>query len=308
MKLIFCLFFSAFLLIGCTNQQDDGVTEIVTTSTMITDMVKTIVGDAESDTLIVKGLIPAGVDPHSYVPSAIILSDLKHADLIIYNGMHLEGKMTDSFENRGAKALAITDLLPKDKLITPEMIDEDFGDPHVWGDIDLWSKAVPGVVAKLSELVPEKKDEFAKRGEAYQKQLFALHAWTLKRMQEVPEANRTLITSHDAFSYFGDAYKIRVVGIKGISTTDEAGGGDLLGVIDLIKKENIKAIFRESSTNDSEIKRVASQAKVKIGDTLFSDSCGAAGNMETSNGETYDQGTYIGMMKHNINAIVEALK
>ena len=127
-------------------------------------------------------------------------------------------------------------------------------------------------------------------------------------MEEIPKANRTLITSHDAFNYLGKSYDIKVVGIKGISTNDEAGGGDLLATIDLIKKENVKAIFPESSTNDAEIKRVAAQAKVTIGAPLFSDSCGKAGDMGTHEGDTYDKGTYIGMMKHNINTIVNALK
>ncbi len=278
--------------------------EVVATSTMIADMVRTIAGPD----LKVTGLMEPGVDPHTYQPSAMVYSELRHAEVIIYNGMHLEGKMTETFENQGDKALALTDHLPKDRLIAPQSIDESFGDPHIWGDASLWSLAVPAVVAKLSDLEPEKKAEFSARGLAYQEEIQDLHSWILSRIAEIPAQNRILITSHDAFNYFGKAYGIEVIGVSGISTVDEPSGADILNTIDLIKQKGVKAIFPESSVSPAVIERISKDSGAVTGDILFSDSCGELGKLETENNETYDLGTYLGMMKHNVNAIVKALK
>ncbi|MDF1756011.1 MAG: zinc ABC transporter substrate-binding protein [Verrucomicrobiales bacterium] len=299
----------AWFAISCSDKSDDtpeekGLPEVVATSTMVADMVRTIAGD---DLKVIAMMAP-GVDPHTYEPPARVYSDLRLADAIIYNGLHLEGKMTESFESQGDKTLALTDNLPSDRLISPENIDEKYGDPHIWGDASLWALSIPTVVAKLSEINPEMKAEFEARGAAYQKEVTALNEWIISRINEIPEANRILITSHDAFSYFGKAYGVQVIGVQGISTVDEPSGADILNTIDLIKDKGVKAIFPESSVSPAVIQRISKDSKVTVGETLFSDSCGPLGEMESRNGETYDLGTYIGMMKHNVNAMVAALK
>jgi len=302
----FLIFLSGLLLVGCgdTSGPISSKPEVVATSTMIADMVRTIAGTD----LKVTGLMEPGVDPHTYQPSAMVYSELRHSQAIIYNGLHLEGKMTETFENQGDKAMALSDHLPKERLIAPQSIDDSFGDPHLWGDASLWALAVPAVVAKLAELEPGKKAEFSSRGLAYQKEIQDLHAWILQRFAEIPAQNRILITSHDAFNYFGKAYGIEVIGVSGISTVDEPSGADILNTIDLIKQKGVKAIFPESSVSPAVIERISKDSGAVKGDILFSDSCGELGKLETENGETYDLGTYIGMMKHNVNAIVKALK
>lgn len=292
---------------GCTESEKSDSNkdpEVVATSTMVANMVRII---AQND-LPVTALMAPGVDPHSYEPPARVYSDLRHADVIVYNGLHLEGKLTESFEKQGDKAIALTDHLPAERLISPEAIDEEYGDPHIWGDASLWALAIPAVVAKLAALKPDKKAEFEARGAAYQKEIEALHQWALGRVKEIPEANRVLITSHDAFNYFGKAYGIQVIGVQGISTVDEPSGADVLNTIDMIKEKGVKAIFPESSVSPAVIDRISKDSGAKKGATLFSDSTGKAGEMESAHGETYDLGTYIGMMKHNINSIVDALK
>lgn len=269
--------------------------EIVATSTMVADMVRTIAGDDFAIT----ALMAPGIDPHSYELPAQAYSALRHADAIIYNGLHLEGKLTETFEKLGGKALALTDHLPADQLIPAEEIDEEYGDPHVWGDAALWAQAVPAVVGKLSALLPEQTKAFEERGAAYQAELIELDKWAKQRVAEIPEGHRTLITSHDAFNYFGNAYGIEVIAPQGISTEDEPSGAAILATIDLIKERGVKAVFPESSVDTAIIERISTDAGVKKGETLFSDSCGPAEE---------PTGTYIGMMRHNVNAIVDALK
>ncbi|MDF1813290.1 MAG: zinc ABC transporter substrate-binding protein [Verrucomicrobiales bacterium] len=298
---------SSLLLSSCGNSDNEiknAEPEVVATSTMIADMVRTIAGP---DVKVI-GLMAPGVDPHTYEPPARVYSDLRHANAIIYNGLHLEGKMTEAFEKQGDKAIAISDHLPADRLISPEAIDAEFGDPHVWGDASLWALAIPFVVEKLASLKPEKKADFEARGKAYQKEVEDFHAWAQQQIASLPESGRVLITSHDAFNYFGKAYGLEVYGLAGISTVDEPSGATVLHTIDMIKEKGVKAIFPESSVNPSVIERISKDAGVSKGETLFSDSCGQLGDIRTKNGETYDVGTYIGMMKHNVNSIVDALK
>lgn len=286
------------LLLGCNSETpetaESGKFEVVATTTMLTDMVRKIAGE---DVTVI-GLIEPGIDPHSYAPSPRVISNLQNADLIFYNGMHLEGKLTETFTKLEDKAVAITDSLPKDQLISSEEIGEEYGDPHVWGNPELWALAIPGIVEQLSKLVPAKSADFKSRGDAYQKKILDLHQWAKGRMNEIPEENRILITSHDAFNYFGRAFEIQVYAPQGISTVDEPSGAEILAAIDLIKEKGVKTVFPESSVSQAIIDRISKDAGVKKGTKLYSDSCGKEG----------DTSTYIGMMKHNVNTIVDGLK
>lgn len=279
---------------------------VVTTTSMVTDLVQQIGGDRVA----VSGLMGPGVDPHLYKPSTRDVTRLHSAKAVFYNGLMLEGRMGELFERlgkSGRKTYAVAASLPEKDLLKPAEF-EGHPDPHVWGDAKIWASCVDTVVRGLSEVDPGGAPDFVKRGAAYKAELMKLHEWALKRVQELPEENRYLVTSHDAFNYFGRAYGFKVVGVQGISTVSEAGLADITKVVDLIKSKKVKAIFVESSVPKATIERISQDSGAKIGGELYSDALGAPGTKVTTHGETYDEGTYIGMLKHNINTAVDALK
>lgn len=279
---------------------------VATTTTMVTDMVRQIGGDR----ITVQGLMGPGVDPHLYKPAASDGLKLNRAKAIFYSGLMLEGRLSDLFARigrRGKKVYPVTEGIPEESLLEPEEF-EGHWDPHVWGDPRLWEKCVDVVVEGLSVLDRAGSIGFKRRGATYKKELAALHVWAKERIAEVPKEQRVLVTSHDAFNYFGNAYGLQVVGVQGISTVDRAGLADIAKTADFIKQRGVKAVFVESSVSPAVIERISKDAGVKIGGELFSDACGQPGQMESGGGESYDVGTYIGMIKHNVNTIVEALK
>ena len=273
---------------------------------MVTDMVKEIGGDRVN----VVGLMGPGVDPHLYKPASGDVVKLQRAKIIFYSGLMLEGRMTDLFSRMaraGKLVYAVTESIPeKDRLAPPEFAGH--WDPHVWGDPILWSNCIVTVVDGLSKADPAGAADYAKRGRAVDASYKAMKAWALKRIAEVPRKHRILITSHDAFNYFGQAFGFQVVAIQGLSTVTEAGLADIAKTVDFIKQKKIKAIFVESSVNPAAIERVSKDASVKIGGELFSDACGKVGDIHEAHGEKYDVGTFVGMLKHNINTVVDALK
>ena len=279
---------------------------VVTTTTMVNDMVKEIGGDRVN----VVGLMGPGVDPHLYKPASGDVVKLQRAKVIFYSGLMLEGRMTDLFfrmARAGKLVYAVTESIPeKDRLEPPEFAGH--WDPHVWGDPILWSNCIVTVVDGLSKADPAGAADYAKRGRAVDASYKAMKAWALKRIAEVPRKHRILITSHDAFNYFGQAFGFQVVAIQGLSTVTEAGLADIAKTVDFIKQKKIKAIFVESSVNPAAIERVSKDANVKIGGELFSDACGKVGDIHEAHGEKYDVGTFVGMLKHNINTVVDALK
>lgn len=280
--------------------------KVVTTTSMITDLVQQIGGDR----IAVEGLMGAGVDPHLYKPTASDVTRLQRAQAIFYNGLHLEGRMGELFERlgkSGKRVMAVTSGIPEARLLKPAEF-EGQHDPHVWGDASLWALCVDPVVKTLSEADPAGAADFQKRGDALKVDLEKLHEWAVKRAGELPAERRILITSHDAFNYLGRAYGFQVVGVQGISTVTEAGLADIAKVVDFIKQKGVKAIFVESSVPRAAIDRISKDSGAKVGGELFSDAMGAPGTMRAVNGETYDEGTYAGMLKHNINTAVEALK
>ena len=282
--------------------------KVVTTSTMVTDMVKTVGGERIS----VIGLMGSKVDPHSFQVTAAASAALKKADMVIYSGLHLEGKMQETLEKRAEEkkdTCAVTEGIPKAMLLNPEEDFEGYHDPHVWGNPEVWTHCLAVVVKALSDADPEGAEGYAERAEQYKQELMKLHIWAKARMGEVPVPQRVLVTSHDAFFYLGQAYGFEVRGLQGVSTNSEAGLKDRAELVSFIKQRKLKMIFPESSVNAKGIRAVADEAGVKVSaHELFSDAMSEPGDIVEVNGESYDRGTYIGMMKHNINSIVEGLK
>jgi manganese/zinc/iron transport system substrate-binding protein len=275
---------------------------VTATTTMVADLVRSVGGERVE----VQGLMGAGVDPHLYKASASDITKLQRADVIFYSGLLLEGKLQDIFARMARTkkhVYAVTEAIAEKDLLEPASFGGHY-DPHVWFDVTLWEKCVQTVVKGLSELDPKSKDYFEKRGKESQARMRELHQWALQKASELPKEKRILITSHDAFNYFGRAYGFQVVGLQGISTVEEASLAAMTKLVDFVKKNQIKAIFIESSVPPNAIKRISEDAGVKIGGELFSDAMGTPGQIENG----YDLGTYEGMIKHNLTTVVNALK
>lgn len=273
---------------------------------MVTDMVRDVGGEWVD----VTGLMKPAVDPHLYKPAASDVTTLSRADVIFYSGLMLEGRMADLFARmgrQGKKVYAVTEAIAEERLLEPAEFAGHW-DPHVWGDPLLWAETVDVVVKGLSDAWPEKAGAFAERGETVKQKYRDLHRWAVERVREIPEDARIVVTSHDAFNYFGQAFGVQVVGVQGISTVSEAGLADIAETADFIRKNNIKAIFVESSVSPAAIQRISKDSGARIGGELFSDAMGTPGEIHTHEGDRYDVGTYPGMIKHNINTVVEALK
>ena len=186
--------------------------------------------------------------------------------------------------------------------------DESYPDPHIWGNAALWSNCIPLVVDALSEQDSKNAEYYKSSGAKLIEKYNSLHSWAIKRVGGISEEARILITSHDAFEYFGNAYGFKVVGLQGISTATEAGISERVKLVDFIKENKVKAIFVESSVSPDAIKSIAEDSGATIGGELFSDAMGEPGEMESFDGDRYDLGTYEGMIKHNINTVVDSLK
>ena len=303
---------AAFGLSNCSDDgadvwETEGKTRVVATTTMIADLTKIIGGDEVE----VYGVMGEGIDPHGYEQTAKDTAALRTADVIFYNGLHLEGKMQDNLEKQAKKksVYAVTSGMPEGGIIKPTENFEEFDDPHVWGDPELWAHTIDVVVEGLSKADPDNADKFKKRGEAYRKELLDLKAWATSRIAELPAEKRILVTSHDAFNYYARAFGFRVKSVDGLAPEDITSIKKVQELESLIKEKGIKTIFAESATNNATVKNLAEKTQAELSKhELFADATGKSGEMETVNGETYDLGTYIGMVKHNVNAIVEGLK
>jgi manganese/zinc/iron transport system substrate-binding protein len=304
LKLLFFLVPIFLLLDGALGhaQAADKKVRVTATVTMVADLVRSVGGDRVQ----VEALMGPGVDPHLYKAAASDVSKLQQADVIFYSGLLLEGKMQDIF-NKFARSkrfvYPVTESIPTDRLLEPPEFAGHY-DPHVWFDVPLWKLCVDTVVKGLSEADPTGKDYYEKRAAETRARVDELHQWALKKAAELPAKQRILVTSHDAYNYFGRAYGFQVVGLQGISTVTEAGLADMAKLSDFIRQKRIKAVFVESSVPHHTIERISKDTGVKIGGELFSDAMGTPGQIENG----YDLGTYEGMIKHNLNTIVEALK
>ncbi len=290
-------------LVGCGEAvpgDEDERLRVVATVGMITDIAERVGGDRVR----VHGLMGPGVDPHLYKASAGDIRRLAGADLILYNGLHLEAAMADLLEQMDGRTRtrAVTADIDPARLLRPAEFEGAY-DPHVWSDVSLWMVAVGTVVEVLSELDPEGEGDFRANADLLLEELEELDRWIQAQVARVPEHLRVLVTAHDAFNYFGRAYGFEVRGLQGLSTVAEAGAGDVQDLAGFIVRREIPALFVESSipTRNVEAVQAAVRARgfeVAMGGTLFSDAMGDAGTPE---------GTYPGMIRHNVRTIVEAL-
>lgn len=292
------------IMISCNKKttKENGKLNIVTTTTMITDLVKNIGGNQVN----INGLMGSGVDPHLYKASEGDVSKLFNADIIIYNGLHLEGKLEEVFEkmkHQNKKIIVASDTINKKNLIESENFASNY-DPHIWFDINNWSKITSYISKKLIHLDPKNELIYKKNTQQYLIKLKKLNTQINSKINELPESKRVLVTAHDAFNYFGKQHKFNVVGLQGLSTATEAGVQDVQKLAKFIINNKIKAIFVESSVPKRTIEALQEAVNAKghqvlIGGTLYSDALGNKGTIE---------GTYTGMYNHNVNIIVDALK
>ena len=275
--------------------------QIVTTCGMVTDIVKQVAGDKAN----VQGLMGEGVDPHLYRPTRDDIETLSGAKIIFYSGLMLEGRMGDTFakvSRNGVPAYAVTELLQEDYLMEPEEFDGHW-DPHVWNDVSAWISAVKSVAKALGEFDPKNADAYEANATSYNEQLAALDAYAKKSIATIPEKQRVLITAHDAFGYFARAYGIKVMSAQGVTTMSEAAISDINKLVNYIAENGVQAIFVENIVSDRNLNAVIEGVKAKgknveIGGTLFSDAMGKPGTYE---------GTYIGMVDHNVTLITRKL-
>lgn len=275
--------------------------KVTTTIGMIADIAQNV----GSTHVKVTGLMNAGVDPHLYKASQGDIKKLDDAQIIFYNGLHLEGKMVEILEKMGKEkpTVAVSDKIDRKSLRSGTEMATEF-DPHIWFNVKHWMSATEQVRDSLSELDPAHKEDYSKNAAAYLAKLEELDRYAREQIALIPESTRVLVTAHDAFGYFGDAYHIQVRGLQGISTASEYGSKDVSQLRDFLVEKKIKAVFVESSVPKKSIEAVIQGAKekghdIQIGGELFSDAMGAAGTVE---------GTYVGMVRHNVDTIVKALK
>lgn len=311
-KVIIWLLTCLFLTQACHQNSSDqsantassNTLNIVATTGMVADAIQNIVKD-KADVIALMG---PGVDPHLYKATQGDLTKLTKADIVFYNGLHLEGKMQEIFEKMGRTkpVYALTDGLNTNELksLGEEATEKYIYDPHIWFNVNLWSKTLKGIAQQLSEVDTKNAEFYNDNYLAYEKELQNLHQEVISKINSIPAKQRTLITSHDAFGYMADAYGLEVSALQGINTADEFGLQDVKKLVDYIVEKKLKSIFVESSVPRKPIEAVVAgcnnkKHNVTIGGELFSDAMGASGTPE---------GTYIGMVKHNISTIANALK
>ena len=288
-------------IISCKNaSEESGKLKVVTTTSMLTDLVKNIGGDL----IEVNGLMGAGVDPHLYKASEGDVNKLFQADIIFYNGLHLEGKLVDVFEKMAKTKLTVSlgGSLDKNELIGSEYFVSNY-DPHVWFNIQFFKQFGDRVAETLAANDPVNAKKYQENNALYQDKLDALEVEVKSIIATLPKEKRILVTAHDAFNYFGKAYGFNVVGLQGLSTATEAGVQDVRRLSQFIIDNKVKAVFIESSVPRRTIEALqeavlSKNHDVGIGGSLYSDALGNAGTIE---------GTYVGMFRANVKTIVEAL-
>jgi manganese/zinc/iron transport system substrate-binding protein len=304
-NLAIALLLMALLLTACGGEDDVALAErqlrVVTTTGMIADAAANVGGERVT----VTGLMGPGVDPHLYNASEGDVTRLRSADLIFYNGLHLEAQMASVLERMdgsGVTTVAVAGEIDPDLLLTPPEFAGAY-DPHVWFDVSLWMQVVERIRDSYVELDPEHAATYEANAAAYLEELAELHRYVAERAATLPEERRVLVTAHDAFNYFGRAYGFEVRGLQGISTEAEASTADVRQLATFIAERRIPAIFVESSVPQRNVEAVQAAVRAQgfdaaIGGQLFSDAMGSPGTPE---------GTYIGMVRHNIDTIVTAL-
>jgi len=311
MRLIQPSVFLVFLILsGCQAQgpkesrglyDEQNPVRVVTTTSIIADLA----GEIGRPFVNVEALMGPNVDPHLYKASEGDVSLMSRADLVLYSGLHLEGKMVDIFEQmagRGMNVRALADVFSADDLLESGAFAGNY-DPHFWFDAQMWKKAASRILSILSEEDPAHAATYAENLEMYASRLDSLDQWIHTQMQGIPEEVRVLITSHDAFGYFGRAYNVDVRGLQGLSTATEAGTGDVQRLAEFVADRKIPALFVESSISPRGIEAVREAVRargfdVQIGGTLYGDALGSPGSSAD---------TYLGMVRTNVELLVHGL-
>lgn len=291
----------AATVVFLTTSMATAALNIVTTTGMIGDVARHVAGDHA----LVTSLMGEGVDPHLYTPRASDVRRILAAELVLYNGLMLEGRMETIFKRaaeRGRRVHAVAEGLDKAYLLA-NADQPGHPDPHVWMDVKAWGLVTLEISKALCQADPEHCDDYERNAKAYVEQLEVLDAFMRDALHSVPKSHRVLVTAHDAFSYFGRAYDVEVLGIQGVSTESEAGIADINAIVDLLVSRKIPAVFVESSVPDKYVRALIEGAAsrghaVVIGGELFSDAMGRPGTHE---------GTYVGMMAHNGSTIAKGL-
>ena len=280
--------------------------KVAATTTMIGDLVRSIGGDRVELTVV----MPPGTDPHTYKPSTGDIGRLAAADLVFYNGLHLEGKMVETFEQKlKGKAVAVVEkAVPTDRLIPWQEGEAGAHDPHVWFDVKLWGLVAGKIAESLAAADPAAGGDFHRRHSQLSRELEDLDRYVREQVATIPTERRVLVTSHDAYGYFGRAYGVDVRGIQGISTETEAGIQAINAAVDFIIGRKIPALFVESSVSPKTVQRVQADCaargfEVRIGGELYSDAMGQPGEHPG-----YEVHTYEGMIRYNVDTLVKALK
>jgi manganese/zinc/iron transport system substrate-binding protein len=296
--LLICTFILS-ILAGCQTQPNTTNTKlsVVATTGMLADLTTNICGEYCE----VTALMGPGVDPHLYKPTAGDLEKIQSADLVVYGGLHLEGRMTEILENLGEKSFSAGEAIPKNFILSTD----GQPDPHIWHDPTLWQEVGTALAKKLTDMRGKSISmHVVNNWKEYQSELKELNTEVENTLKRVPEKSRIIITAHDAFEYYGKRYNLQVLGIQGTNTVTEASAQTIVQLADTIASKKIKAIFVETSVNPATIRALQKAVQdrnweVKIGGELFSDALGASGTPEA---------TYIGMIRHNTNTIANALK
>ena len=272
----------------------------IATTGMVADIIRNV-GGAH---LNVTQILGAGVDPHLYKATRDDVQAIMSGDIVFYSGLMLEGKMSDTLIRvaRNKPVIAVTERLDESTLLEPEEFKGHY-DPHVWMDVSTWSKCVTSVATALADFDPPNAGSYKVNAARYREQLARLHRYGVKSIGSIPAGKRVLVTSHDAFNYFGRAYRLDVQGVQGISTESEAGLQRINRLVDMLVEKNVSAVFVESSVPRKNIDALVEGARAKghpvvVGGKLFSDAMGETGTYE---------GTYIGMLDHNITLVTRAL-
>lgn len=290
MKKIFLSLLLIFPLLS--NVQAQELPKVCATASMIWDMAKRIAGKHAE----VECIVPIGGDPHIYEPTPSDARKVAAADLILKNGLTFEGWLDELINNSGTKANIVT--VTKDIPAITNLQYHNAADPHAWMDVSFGLFYIQNIKDALILLIPEHRADFEKNYEVYKKELEELDAYILKSIQTIPEARRILITSHDAFQYYGQRYGIRLEAIIGVSTDAEAQTSDILRLNKVIRESKVPAVFVESTINPKLLERLAKDHNIRVGGQLFADSIG---------GKNSKAPTYIAMMRHNTDVIVNAL-
>ena len=296
------------LVAGCTregvSETEAPTPEIVCTTGQVADLVRHVTGDRVRCV----ALMGAGVDPHLYKPSHRDLRKLLRARVVFYNGLHLEGRLADVLEtlSRRQPTFAVTEVLIQQHYQRLRSSPDFAGhyDPHVWFDVALWAECLPAIAERLAVVWPEHAVAFREAARSYQQDLQAIDEDCRRKLAEIPDERRVLVTAHDAFGYWGQAYGMEVHGLQGLSTADEADLRSLNDLVTLLVERRIKAIFVESSVPRRNVEALVNGCAARghqlvVGGELYSDAMGPPGSPAES---------YTGMLRHNLSTMVRALK